>query len=76
MEGKEFTVEIFEKALEIYRELPKEKRDLIIEALTMINRHSHSCELRARRIARGRIQEKVKEYLPQKEELKSENSNH
>ena len=74
MEGKEFTVEIFEKALEIYRELPPGEESLIIEALAMVNKHSHICGIRAKKL-RGREQEDVKEYFPPRGVSKSENNN-
>jgi len=66
MDSKEFTIEIFEKALKIYGELPKEEKDLVIEALTMINRHSHTCELRAKRIVRGGCKRKLRSILLRK----------
>ena len=61
MEGKEFTVEIFEKALEIYRELPPGEEDLIIEALSKINKLSFSCKVRVREAARRRAKKEAKD---------------
>ncbi len=52
MEGKEFTVEIFTKALRIYRELPPGEERLIIAALEKINKLAVLCkaELSTRKI--------------------------
>ncbi len=52
MEPKEFTVEVFEKALKIYRELPEGKERLIIAALEKINKLAVLCkaELSIRKI--------------------------
>jgi len=60
MESKEFTVEIFEKALKIYRELPEGEEGLIIDALSKIDKLSFPCKVKSRE-ARRRAEEVVKE---------------
>ncbi len=61
MEPKEFTVEIFEKALKIYRELPEGEESLIIEALSKINKLSFPCKVKSKEMARRRAEKEVKE---------------